>query len=208
MWDAQLKALKPDSFPWANRFANLTVVSTENKETQAPEAPGACAEDLAPATDWTVQLDAITSERDQLAIEKAELTDLLLRRQAEFDNFRRRTERERSEFVQYAGSEVVREILPILDDFERALKAECADPGFAKGVELIYQRLLEALKKQGLEAVEAVGQTFDPYLHQAVDREETDEVEDQTVLAEYQTGYNFKSKLLRPSMVRVAVKPS
>ncbi len=183
-------------------------MSTENNDTLAPDVPSVPAEDLAPATGLAAQLAAIASERDQLVAEKAEWSDRLLRRQAEFENFRRRTERERSEFFQYAGMEIVREILPILDDFERALKTECADPVFAEGVELIYQRLLETLKKQGLEPIDTKGRKFDPYLHQAVDRIETEAVEDQTILAEYQTGYNFKSRLLRPSMVRVAVKPS
>ncbi len=111
---------------------------------------------------------------------------------------------------------MVREILPILDDFERALKTtkttppgEGADAGFRKGVELIYQRLADTLKKIGLEPVEVPsGTPFDPNLHQAVGRVETNEAEDNTVFDEFQRGYNFKGKLLRPAMVRVAVKPA
>ena len=91
--------------------------------------------------------------------------------------------------------EFVREMLPIVDDFERALKTECADPSYAKGVQLIYTRLYDALKKMGLEPMDTVGRTFDPNLHQAV-------------LGEFQKGYNFKGKLLRPAMVKVAVRPS
>lgn len=152
------------------------------------------------------QITALTKERDDLLQEKAELNDRLLRRQAEFENYRRRTERERSEFVQYAAAEAISEILPIVDDFERALKSACPDESYAKGVELIYQRLLEALKRQGLEPIEAAGKPFDPHLHQAVDRVQSDEAEDDTVLEEYQRGYNFRGKLLRPAMVQVAVK--
>ena len=107
---------------------------------------------------------ALTAERDQLATEKADLHDRMLRARAEFDNFRRRAERERSEYLQFAGMETVREILPIVDDFERALKVETADRDYAKGVELIYQRMLDSLKKMGLEPIETAGKMFDPNL--------------------------------------------
>ena len=157
--------------------------------------------------DLSSQLAAVTEERDRLAAEKSELHDRLLRRQAEFENFRKRTERDRGEFFQFAAMESVRELLPVLDDFERALKVETADAHYAKGVELIYQRLLESLKKLGLEPVEAAGATFDVNLHHAVDRVPTKGVEEDTVLEELQRGYNYKGRLLRPAMVRVAVKP-
>jgi len=153
------------------------------------------------------QLAAVSAERDRLAAEKADLQDRLLRARAEFDNARRRAERERSEYVQFAAMDLVKDVLPVLDDFERAVKVETADRDYAKGVELIYQRLYEALKKLGLEPIETAGRPFDPNLHQAVERVETDEAEDHTVVGEFQRGYNFKGKLLRPAMVRVAVKP-
>ena len=141
--------------------------------------------------------------------EVADLQDRLLRRQAEFENFRRRNERDRSDFLQYAGMEIVREILPILDDFERAQKTECSDESYRKGIELIYQRLVDTLTKIGLEPIEiGAGTEFDPNLHQAVVRLETDEAADNTILEEFQRGYNFKGKLLRPAMVKVAVKPA
>jgi molecular chaperone GrpE len=144
------------------------------------------------------------------AKEKAELEDLLRRRQAEFENFRRRAERERMDFAEYSGMEIVKSLLPIVDDFERALKAAPASGGgdeFVVGVELIYKRLLEALMKQGLEPINTEGQPFDPHFHQAVQRVEQEEAADGTILDEYQRGYNFKGKLLRPSMVKVAVRP-
>jgi molecular chaperone GrpE len=87
------------------------------------------------------------------------------------------------------------------------MTVETADKEYAKGIELINQRLFEALKKSGLERIEAAGKPFDPNLHQAVDRVQSEELPDQTVLEEYQSGYNFKGKLLRPAMVKVAVKP-
>jgi molecular chaperone GrpE len=164
-------------------------------------------DDNVPAETPDGQLAAVTADRDQLAAEKADLHDRLLRARAEFDNARRRAERERSDFLQYAAMELVRDILPVLDDCERALQVETADRHYAKGVELIYQRLFEALKKIGLEPIQTAGRQFDPSLHQAVERVETDEAEDQSILGEFQRGYNFKGKLLRPAMVRVAVKP-
>ena len=153
------------------------------------------------------QAAQIASERDQLAAEKADLQDRLLRRMAEFDNFRRRAERERSEYLEFAGMDAVRELLPVVDDFERALKVESADREYAKGIELIYQRLTELLKKLGLEPIAAAGQKFDPNLHHAVEMVQTEDAEDHTVLDEYQRGYNFRGRLLRPAMVKVAVKP-
>ena len=165
--------------------------------------------DTALATDPAEHINALTAERDQLVSEKAELHDLLLRQRAEFENFRRRSERERLEYSDYAAAEAVRPLLPILDDFERALKAsegQDVNAEFRRGIELIYSRLLETLKKMGLEPIEAAGQPFDPNLHNAIQRVETDEAEDGTVLEEYQRGYNFKGRLLRPSMVKVAVR--
>jgi len=173
-------------------------VDTQNSDQNLAEPVAA---DVAPA-----DLD-LAAERDQLLAEKADLQDRLLRQRAEFDNYRRRADRERSDYLQYAAMELVRDILPALDDFERALQHETADQEYAKGVELIYQRLAEILKKLGLEAVETAGRRFDPNLHQAVQRVETEEVEDQTIMDEFQKGYNFRGKLLRPAMVKVAVKP-
>jgi molecular chaperone GrpE len=164
-------------------------------------------EDSLPAVTPEAQIASLTAERDQLAAEKADLKDRLLRTLADFDNFRRRAERDRSEYVQFAAMEMVRDLIPILDDFRRAMTVETADKEYAKGIDLISQRLFEALKKAGLERIEAAGKPFDPNLHQAVDRVQSEELPDQTVLEEYQSGYNFKGKLLRPAMVKVAVKP-
>jgi molecular chaperone GrpE len=160
-----------------------------------------------PAETAESQVATLTAERDRLAAEKAELDDRLRRVWAEFDNARRRGERERSEFLQFAAMDLVRSLLPVLDDFERALKVQAADKEYAKGIELIYQRLFDILRKSGLEPIEAAGKQFDPAQHEAVQRVETDDAEDQTVLEELQRGYNFKGKLLRPAWVKVAVRP-
>jgi molecular chaperone GrpE len=159
------------------------------------------------AAEAEAQLAAVTAERDQLAADKADLQDRLLRARAEFDNARRRSERERSDYIQFAALDLVKDLLPVLDDFERALNVETADTNYAKGVELIYQRFSDLLKKAGLEPIETQGRRFDPNVHEAVQREHTEEAEDQAILGELQKGYNFKGKLLRPAWVKVAVRP-
>jgi len=179
-------------------------VDTEKPQAENPQTDSA----EALPEDSPVDLEArLAAEREQFAAEKADLQERLLRARAEFDNARRRNERDRMEYLQYAAMDLVRDILPILDDFERALKVETADRDYAKGVELIYQRMADTLKKVGLEPIDTAGQLFDPNLHQAVERVPTEEAEDQAILGEFQRGYNFKGKLLRPAMVRVAVKP-
>ncbi len=162
-------------------------------EPAPPEAPG--------------PLEALTAERDRLIEEKAALYDQLLRKQAEFENFRKRMERERSDFQQYASMQVVREMLPVLDALERALAtAGDADGDFKAGIQLIARQLWDTLTRLGLEPVETRGQKFDPHLHQAVETVETNEHEDQTIVEEWQRGYLFKKRLLRPAMVKVAVR--
>ena len=164
------------------------------------------SEDSVQTSDAAAALEALVAERDQLLVERSDLQDRLLRRQAEFDNFRRRAERERADVVEYAATETVRTLLPIADDFERALKVESADKEYVRGMELIYQRFVAALTKLGLEAVAAEGQPFDPNVHHAIEMVERDDVDDHTVIGEFQRGYNFRGRLLRPAMVKVAVK--
>lgn len=147
------------------------------------------------------------AERDRLTKEKTELQELLQRRQAEFDNYRRRSERERSEVFEFASMDAVKALLPMLDDFERALKVESADKEYARGMELIYQRLYEALRKLGLEPISEEVPIFNPHIHHAVEMVDTKDHPDQTILEEYQRGYYFKGRLLRPAMVKVAVNP-
>jgi len=144
-------------------------------------------------------------ERERLAKEKAEYQDLLQRRQAEFENYRRRSERERGELLEFAAMDTVKALLPVLDDFERALKADCEDKEYSRGMELIYQRLYEALKKLGLEPIASDVPVFNPHIHHAVEMVDTKDHPDETILEEYQRGYYFKGRLLRPAMVKVAV---
>jgi len=151
---------------------------------------------------------ALAALTEQFAAEKAELQDRVLRAQAEFQNYRRRAEKEKLEFLEYASSEAVLNLLPVLDDFERALQSEASAGEYAKGMQLIYQRFYDSLKKLGLEPIDSVGKPFDPHIHHAVEKEETDQASPDTVLAEYQRAYNFKGRLLRAAMVKVAVEPS
>jgi molecular chaperone GrpE len=180
------------------------IITSSNAASEAPEPRDA---DTTPvAEDLSTVLAVLVAERDKLAAEKSELQERLLRRQAEFENFRKRAQREREEYLEFAGAGTMEALLPILDDFERALKTECADKEYARGTELIFQRLLDTAKKLGLEPLQVVGEKFDPNLHHAVDRVQSAEAEDDTVLDELQRGYNYRGRLLRPAMVRVAYK--
>ena len=174
--------------------------AVDSPKTEASEdAVG--VEESQPQPDLAAQLES-------LAAEKADLHDRLLRRQADFENLRRRSEREKQEIHEFAAMSTLAAILPVMDDFERALAADCSDKEYAKGIELIRQRLYEALEKVGLEPIPTEGQKFDPNVHHAVQTVETGEVEDHSIVEELQKGYNFRGKLLRPAMVKVAVTPS
>jgi molecular chaperone GrpE len=175
------------------------------KPTATDDEPPA-AGDSVQTINVAAALGAVMEERDQLLVERADLQDRLLRRQAEFDNFRRRAEKERADVLEYAATDTVRTLLPVADDFERALKVQSADKEYSRGMELIYQRLIGALTRLGLEAIAAEGQPFDPDVHHAIEMVERDDVEDHTVVGELQRGYNFRGRLLRPAMVKVAVK--
>jgi molecular chaperone GrpE len=175
-------------------------VDKEKSQVNSQEVPLEDSVSLSP-------FETVTAERDKLAAANAELEDRLLRSRAEFQNARSRAERERSEYLQFASMDLVRQLLPVLDDFERAMRVETADREYAKGIELIYQRMYDSLTKTGLEPIDTEGKTFDPNLHQAIERVETTDAEDQVILGEFQRGYQFKGKLLRPAMVRVAVRP-
>jgi molecular chaperone GrpE len=191
----------------AGTAKTLEEATVENKQTSIDDVSEETAAPEETQPDPPERLrDVLKTERDGIKAERDELKELLLRRQAEFDNFRKRTEKERADYAQYAGMEIVREILPVVDDFDRAMKSEGGTPEYTKGVAMIHSRMYDALRKLGLEPIETAGKSFDPHLHQAVERVETTDFPDGTILGEFQRGYNFKSKLLRPSMVRVAVR--
>lgn len=132
----------------------------------------------------------------------------LLRVQADYDNFRRRTLKEKEDLAQYATSKLVTELLPVLDNFERALAtAPAGEEGgaFSKGVNMIFRQLEGVLKSEGLTPMETVGQPFNPEFHQAIMQVESDEYEEGIVTEEVQKGYLLKNKVLRPAMVKVSM---
>jgi molecular chaperone GrpE len=150
------------------------------------------------------------AEMAKLASDLEELRQTLLRRQADFDNYRKRVEKERSEDSKRATARVIEGLIPIIDGFENALAAhrEAEYENYRKGFELIYKQLLENVTRLGAERIDPAGKPFDPHLHQAVDRAETTEHADGTILQVFQPGYVFHGRVLRPAMVRVAVHPN
>jgi molecular chaperone GrpE len=152
---------------------------------------------------------AQSEELAKLQAEKAELADTLVRRQADFENYRKRIERERKDESRRAQSRLIEDLLPVLDGFERALSAH-DDPAYEeyrKGLELIYKGLWDTLARHGLERIDAAGKPFDPHVHQAIDRVETRDHPDGTVVEVLQEGYKIHDRVLRPSAVRVAMHP-
>jgi len=143
-----------------------------------------------------------TDERDQ-KIE--ELTDTLKRLQAEFENYKKRTEKEQVEFVKYAHAEVIASMLPVLDSFEIALKNTIDKEKFVEGMKIVYAQLHSLLEAEGLSPIKSVGENFDPYKHEVLMKEESDKPEG-TILEEFQKGYMLNDKVLRFSKVKVSGK--
>jgi len=172
----------------------------------AGEAAGAAPAEESPEA----VSEAVLTQLAKLQAEKDELYQTMVRRQADFENYRKRIERERKDDARRGAAIVLEKLLPVLDAFERALAAP--DNGdseqYRLGFELIYKQFTDALRGHGLERIPAKDQPFDPFVHQAVERVETADVEEGTVVEELQPGYKFQGSVLRPSMVRVAATPS
>ena len=177
---------------------------TEHGETAENNPPESAAQPVASA-DPTGDLAA---QNEKLKQERQEVYDRLLRKQAEFDNFRKRMQREKEEFLQHANADMIRSLLPVLDGFERALahRDTSTPEQFFAGVELIHRELLDTLGRAGVTPVEAKGKQFDPHFHQAVETVESPGHKDQEVVEELQRGYKLKNRLLRPAIVKVAVE--
>lgn len=134
----------------------------------------------------------------------AEYKDSLLRLQAEFENFKKRIDREKVQFRQFAAAEAVKSLLPVLDSFELALKSIKGDDKISKGLEMIYGQFYSALESQGLRPIKAMGGRFDPYRHEVLLQDETDdERKDRVIVEEFQKGYIFNDAVLRCSKVRI-----
>jgi len=149
---------------------------------------------------------ALTEDVQEIARERDDYYDRLLRKTAELENYRKRVERERRELAEYAAADILTELLPLIDDLERALVAdsETGAEAYRKGVELIHAQMLELLRKRGVTPIEAVGHQFDPYLHQAVTHEAAPGHPEGEVVEELRRGYKLRGRLLRPAMVKVA----
>jgi len=140
-----------------------------------------------------------------LTQEQIDYKDRYLRTLADFENFRKRAEREKQDFFKYALAGLLKDLLPVLDNFDRALEHAEEGDDFHRGVLLIYKQLFDAIKKHGLRPIEESGVPFDPKIHEAVVREENPSVPSHTVVAVLQRGYFLQDRLLRPAMVKVAV---
>jgi molecular chaperone GrpE len=181
-------------------------MAEQSRRSKPTEAPDVDRMDDEGATESVVDpAPALADEIVELRKERDALHDRLLRQAAEFDNFRKRVERDRKDLVQSASLDFVQELLPVIDDFERALQIDA--PGadsYRQGIEIIHRALMEMLRKRGVTPVDAVGMPFDPQVHQAVAYEEAPDRRDGEVMEQFTRGYRLGDKLVRPAMVKVA----
>jgi len=177
--------------------------SRRSKPAEAPDVER--MEDEGATTSTTDAAPGLADEIVELRKERDNLHDRLLRQAAEFDNYRKRIDRERRDATQMAAVNFVEELLPVIDDFERALQTEA--PGansYRQGLEIIHRALMDVLRKRGVTPIEAVGTAFDPQVHQAVAYEDAPERRDGEVIEQFTRGYRLGDKLVRPAMVKVA----
>jgi len=178
----------------------------KDEEAEAEAAPAAAEEDAEAETTAEPQEEVTLakSELEKLQAAVQEKEERALRLQADFENFRRRTAKEKEELSAVVTQGILKDMLPLLDNFERAMAAEAKDiESFKQGVEMIFKQFGEVLVKNGLEHIEVEGQKFDPNFHQAVMRVENPDLEDETIAQELQKGYMVKGRVIRPSMVQV-----
>ena len=152
------------------------------------------------AADASAELSTLQRERD-------DYYDRLLRKTAEFDNYRKRIDRERQQVTEAAAADLLEELLPLVDDLERALRADPGSEGveaYRRGVELIHKQLLDVLRKRGVRPVDSIGADFDPHFHQAVAHDSVEGHREGEVIEEFRRGYMLGDRLLRPAMVKVA----
>ncbi|QOY36198.1 nucleotide exchange factor GrpE [Anaerobacillus isosaccharinicus] len=189
----------------AKQHVNDETTEVQNEAEEANNV--ADAEQL--DTEETVEV-LLTEEEKQIQVlqtEVAELNNRLLRMQADYDNFRRRTRLDMEAAAKYKAQSLIEELIPAIDNFDRALavKVDSDDAkSLLQGMEMVYRQLTDALKNEGLETIHAVGQSFDPHYHQAVMQVESDEHEPNQVIEELQKGYKLKDRVIRPTMVKVS----
>ena len=181
--------------------SELTIVEPH----EAAAAADASVQQTAPPVE--AETPAARAELDQLKGERDQLLDRLARLQAEFENARKRAERERTEFRDYATGSVVEQFLPVVDNFELALKSTGTAEQLRQGVELIVKQMEEILRQLQVNPIPTVGEQFDPRIHEALGSVERDDLPDQHVAEEVRRGYKLRERLLRPALVRVAHNP-
>lgn len=182
-------------------------MSNETKEPNINNAPNPEIQEVTATAVADAPADAISvpqDEYDRLKAERDSLVDRLARLQAEFENARKRETRERNEFRDYAVAGAIEQFLPVLDNFQLALKSTGSAEQLRTGVELIIKQMEEVLRSLNVQAVETVGSVFDPRVHEALEMVEKDDVPDHQVFDEVRRGYRIKERLLRPALVRVA----
>ncbi len=186
---------------------NSTEVAEENvtEATDVKVDDQNVVEDEVTNEEETEATDNTAQELARVTQEKDEIYQRLLRTQAEFDNFKKRTQKEKEADRKYKAQDFVTELLPAIDNFERAMNVEVTDAnkGLLDGLSMVYRQLKDALVSQGVGEIETVGKPFDPNLHQAVMQVEDDEMESNTVVEELQKGYVLKDRVIRPAMVKV-----
>ena len=187
--------------------AEGSAASREEAQVSAEEAAGAEAQAEAGNDEAAVEAEAEqdpAAEAEALKMQLAEGAERMKRLQADFENFRRRTRQEKEELSNMVVQDFIKELLPMLDNFDRAMAAEATDAAkFQQGVEMIYNQLTEILKNKGMELIDTKDAKFDPNFHQAVMRVENPDLEDEAIAMELQKGYMVKGKVIRPSMVQV-----
>ena len=185
----------------------LTVLEHQEVAQDAPASEAPIEDASAAPARTDAELLAGRAELEQLKGERDQLLDRLARLQAEFENARKRAERERVEYRDYATGNVVEQFLPVLDNFELALKATGTAEQLRHGVELIVKQMEEILRQLQVNPIPTVGEAFDPRIHEALGAVERDDLPDQHVAEEIRRGYKLRERLLRPAMVRVAHNP-
>jgi len=181
---------------------NSTVESESHNQDEEIEVIDSTENETKEEDSNTAMLE---NEIQSLKNEKDEISNRLLRLQAEFDNFKKRTQKEKEANLKYKSQDLVAEMLPAMDNFERALQVETneANSNLVEGISMVYRQLQDALKSQGVEVIESIGKEFDPNLHHAVMQIEDANIESNTVVEELQKGYMLKDKVVRPAMVKV-----
>ncbi|MGG1516254.1 nucleotide exchange factor GrpE [Paenibacillus oryzisoli] len=187
--------------PTAEQETNATYAADQEQATTAPEEAG----DNMEASEEEVKVDG---ELEKARMQAEENYQRMLRVQADFDNFRRRARAEKEDFAKYASLKLIEQLLPIVDNFERALSSSKENKDFdslAKGLDMTYRGIDQLLTAEGLKPIESVGQPFNPEFHQAVMQVESEDHEEGIVVEELQKGYVLKDKVIRPAMVKVSM---